>query len=233
MTNRKRGARSGVPAALRLAGRRAALVVRAVFGAGAAGGVGLALLDVFLGALGHRGAGAGDVADEVAATLEELPAVGDQVLVEFAKLIQATVRQVDAIYRWGGEEFLIVCPETPPELVSNLTERILDGVRRHRFPTQRTMTVSAGIANLGAGDTMTSLLQRADEALYQAKTTGRDRVCLAPDVSPRDAVDSGDPSGLVQLVWRPAYACGNEVIDRERASGLVRARQHAARGDAR
>lgn len=141
--------------------------------------------------------------------------VGDQVLVEFAKLIQATVRQVDAIYRWGGEEFLIVCPETPPELVSNLTERILDGVRRHRFPTQRTMTVSAGIANLGAGDTMTSLLQRADEALYQAKTTGRDRVCLAPDVSPRDAVDSGDPSGLVQLVWRPAYACGNEVIDRE------------------
>lgn len=141
--------------------------------------------------------------------------VGDQVLVEFAKLIQATVRQVDAIYRWGGEEFLIVCPETPPELVSNLTERVLDGVRRHRFPTQRTMTVSAGIANLGAGDTMASLLQRADEALYQAKTTGRDRICLAPDVLPRDAVDSGDPSGLVQLVWRPAYACGNEVIDRE------------------
>lgn len=141
--------------------------------------------------------------------------VGDQVLVEFAKLIQATVRQVDAIYRWGGEEFLIVCLETPPDLVSNLTERVLDGVRRHRFPTQRTMTVSAGIANLGAGDTMTSLLQRADEALYQAKTTGRDRICLAPDVLPRNAVDSGDPSGLVQLVWRPAYACGHEVIDRE------------------
>ncbi len=149
--------------------------------------------------------------------------VGDQVLVEFAKLIQATVRQVDAIYRWGGEEFLIVCPETPPELVSNLTERILDGVRRHRFPTQRTMTVSAGIANLGAGDTMTSLLQRADEALYQAKTAGRDRICLAPDVSPRDAAESGDPSGLVQLVWRPAYACGNEVIDREHRELFVHA----------
>ena len=141
--------------------------------------------------------------------------VGDQVLVEFAKLIQATVRQVDAIYRWGGEEFLIVCPETPPELVSNLTERVLDGVRQHRFPTLRTMTVSAGIANLGASDTMTSLLQRADEALYQAKTAGRDRICLAPDVSPRDATETGDPSGLVQLVWRPAYACGNEVNDRE------------------
>lgn len=149
--------------------------------------------------------------------------VGDQVLVEFAKLIQATVRQVDAIYRWGGEEFLIVCPETPPELVSNLTERVLDGVRRHRFPMQRTMTVSAGIANLGAGDTMTSLLQRADEALYQAKTAGRDRICLAPDVSPRDAAESGDPSGLVQLVWRPAYACGNEVIDREHRELFVHA----------
>ena len=149
--------------------------------------------------------------------------VGDQVLVEFAKLIQATVRQIDAIYRWGGEEFLIVCPETPPELVSNLTERVLDGVRRHRFPMQRTMTVSAGIANLGAGDTMTSLLQRADEALYQAKTAGRDRICLAPDVSPRDAAESGDPSGLVQLVWRPAYACGNEVIDREHRELFVHA----------
>lgn len=149
--------------------------------------------------------------------------VGDQVLVEFANLIRATVRQVDAIYRWGGEEFLIVCPETPPEQVRNLTERILDGVRGHRFPTQQTMTVSAGIANLGAGDTMTSLLQRADEALYQAKTAGRDRICLAPDVSPRDAAESGDPSGLVQLVWRPAYACGNEVIDREHRELFVHA----------
>ena len=149
--------------------------------------------------------------------------VGDQVLVEFANLIRATVRQVDAIYRWGGEEFLIVCPETPPEQVRNLTERILDGVRGHRFPTQQTMTVSAGIANLGAGDTMTSLLQRADEALYQAKTAGRDRICLAPDVSPRDAAETGDQSGLVQLVWRPAYACGNEVIDREHRELFVHA----------
>lgn len=144
--------------------------------------------------------------------------VGDQVLVEFANLIRATVRQVDAIYRWGGEEFLIVCPETPPELVRNITERILDGVRKHRFPTQRTMTVSAGVANLGAADTMTSLLQRADEALYQAKATGRDRIHVAPDVLPPYGAEPNDQSGItgvVQLVWHPSYACGNEVIDRQ------------------
>ena len=144
--------------------------------------------------------------------------VGDKVLVEFANLIRATVRQVDAIYRWGGEEFLIICPETPPEQVRNLTERILDGVRRYHFPTRRTMTVSAGVAHLGVGDTMTSLLQRADEALYQAKTTGRDRICLAPDVLSPNAKEPSDQSGvagLVQLVWRPDYACGNEAIDQQ------------------
>lgn len=152
--------------------------------------------------------------------------VGDQVLVEFANLIRAAVRQVDAIYRWGGEEFLIVCPETPPELVRNLTERILDGLRKHRFPTQRTMTVSAGVANLGAADTMTSLLQRADEALYQAKTTGRDRIHVAPDVLPPYGAEPDDQSGItgvVQLVWHPSYACGNEVIDRQHRALFVHA----------
>ena len=84
-------------------------------------------------------------------------------------------------------------------------------VYRHPFPGP-----GLGVRILGeVKRESASLLQRADEALYQAKTAGRDRICLAPDVSPRDAVDSGDPSGLVQLVWRPAYACGNEVIDRE------------------
>lgn len=140
---------------------------------------------------------------------------GDKVLVEFANLVRATVRQVDAIYRWGGEEFLIICPETPPDQVRNLTERILDGVRKHRFPTPRPMTVSAGIANLSAGDTMTSLTQRADEALYQAKTAGRDRIHVAPDLTAPQEAENMGRTGLVQLIWRPAYACGNEVIDRQ------------------
>jgi len=105
--------------------------------------------------------------------------VGDKVLVEFSALLRATTRQVDAVYRWGGEEFLIICPETLPDQVRHLTERILECVRNYSFPTQRPMSVSAGIANLISGDSMDSLTQRADEALYQAKAAGRDRIHVA------------------------------------------------------
>ena len=155
--------------------------------------------------------------------------VGDKVLVEFANLIRAAARQVDSIYRWGGEEFLIICPETQPDQVQHLAERILEGVRKHHFPTHRPMTVSAGIANLMAGDTMTSLTQRADEALYHAKAAGRDRIHVAPDRPTSEAVESTSGKGLVQLIWSPAYACGNAIIDRqhqdlfERANDLLAA----------
>lgn len=149
--------------------------------------------------------------------------VGDQVLVEFAQLIRATARQVDAVYRWGGEEFLIICPETPPDQVRNLTERILDSVREHRFPTGQAMTVSAGIANLASGDTVTSLTQRADEALYHAKAAGRDRIHVAADWSPAGAAESEGGQAPVQLIWRPAYASGNAVIDGQHQALFVHA----------
>lgn len=141
--------------------------------------------------------------------------VGDQVLVEFANLIRDTARQVDAVYRWGGEEFLIICHETLPTQVRNLTERILERVRSHRFPTQRTMTVSAGIATLAADDTMATLTQRADEALYRAKAAGRDRINVAQDPSAPGVADSADKTAFVHLVWHDAYACGNPLIDRQ------------------
>lgn len=107
--------------------------------------------------------------------------IGDQVLVEFATVLKDTIRQVDRVYRWGGEEFLLVCPETSSEQAKQLAQRILDSVRQHRFPTQKSMTVSAGVVALNANDTMNTLTQRADEALYQAKETGRDRVCVATE----------------------------------------------------
>ena len=139
--------------------------------------------------------------------------VGDQVLIESASIIRKTVRQVDGIYRWGGEEFLIVCPETPPGQVWNLTKRILDGVRTHRFATGKPTTVSAGIANMGTGDTLSTLIQRADEALYCAKAAGRDCIHIAPDPSPHPIDAVTQPQSVVQLVWHDAYACGHPVID--------------------
>ena len=141
--------------------------------------------------------------------------MGDQVLVEFATLIKATTRQADAVYRWGGEEFLIVCHETPPDQVRQLGERLLASVRRHTFPTRKPMTVSAGMATLGPEDTMNSLTQRADEALYQAKESGRDQMCVAPEPSIQKNAEGAHEPGFVQLIWKSAYECGNPLIDQQ------------------
>ena len=115
--------------------------------------------------------------------------MGDKVLVAFARLLQSGARQVDTVCRWGGEEFLIICHETPPDQALELAERLLQVVRQHSFPCGRPVTASAGVACAVDGDTVLSLEARADAALYQAKTTGRDRVCLA------QGAPAGVPSG--------------------------------------
>ena len=102
--------------------------------------------------------------------------IGDQVLMIFAKIVQKTCRSIDLAGRWGGEEFLILCPETSLEQAHILAERLCDEVRNADFPTRRQQTVSAGVAELHDDDTLESLLHRADTALYQSKHDGRNRV---------------------------------------------------------
>lgn len=104
--------------------------------------------------------------------------MGDKVLVDFARLLRGGLRSVDTVCRWGGEEFLLICHETPLEQAAQLAERLLQQVREHRFPCQRALTASAGVATAIPGDTVARLVQRADEALYAAKHSGRDRVRL-------------------------------------------------------
>ncbi|PJI97319.1 periplasmic/7TM domain sensor diguanylate cyclase [Acidovorax sp. 69] len=109
--------------------------------------------------------------------------MGDKVLVELARVIQATVRQVDTVCRWGGEEFVVVCHETTGEQAAQQAERLLQCVRQHAFAHGQPVTISAGVATVRSGDSVETLLARADGALYQAKTTGRDRVCDEPPQS--------------------------------------------------
>ncbi|MDQ2104951.1 diguanylate cyclase [Azospirillum isscasi] len=125
---------------------------------------------------------------------------GDRVLVAFAGLLKETTRQLDTVGRWGGEEFLILCPETNAGQAHLLAERICDAVRSHAFETGWRHTVSAGVAEWRAGETLDSLLQRADEALYRAKRDGRDRAC-------GDGGDSGDSGD-----GGDGAACTNRLI---------------------
>ena len=105
--------------------------------------------------------------------------VGDKVLKALAKAARATVRASDMVGRWGGEEFLVLCPETDAASALVLAERLRLAVRGERFETGTVQTVSLGVAAFAPGDTVDSLLIRADDALYKAKNAGRDRAMAA------------------------------------------------------
>lgn len=105
---------------------------------------------------------------------------GDRVIREVARVLVETVRQVDKVGRYGGEEFLLVLPDTDLGGARTLAERIRTLVAELRFePEDHRATVSIGLAQWDpAMDSWESLISQADEALYTAKEGGRNRVCL-------------------------------------------------------
>jgi len=117
---------------------------------------------------------------------------GDRVIQQFAQVLSGLVRSGDYMARWGGEEFLVVCRDSDAAQARQLAERLLQRVREHAFPGPRQLTASAGVAVLRAGDDVASLVQRADEALYDAKHAGRDRVgpCQGACAAPGERVES-------------------------------------------
>lgn len=111
---------------------------------------------------------------------------GDQVLVAVAERLRQNSRAGDLLARWGGEEFLLLLPETTLAQALALGERIRAEVaeRPTRYQQQDIRTsVSLGVAELRAEQGLSTLIQAADAALYQAKNSGRDRVCAAQDVT--------------------------------------------------
>ena len=102
--------------------------------------------------------------------------VGDQVLKMTAKTMRNAFRKNDFLGRWGGEEFLIVCPDTSLDHARVLAERIRLGINQHGFATGARHSASFGVAQWQEAETVDALLARADAALYRAKDLGRDRV---------------------------------------------------------
>ena len=103
-------------------------------------------------------------------------ATGDRVLIELTRLIRENMRGADIFARWGGEEFIIMTPETSAEAAAQLAEKL-----RLLFETFRTeglpvFSVSFGVAGFVKGDDLETLFAKADQALYRAKEAGRNRV---------------------------------------------------------
>ncbi|MGL4243282.1 MAG: PleD family two-component system response regulator [Beijerinckiaceae bacterium] len=110
---------------------------------------------------------------------------GDEVLAEFAKRIKASIRGIDMACRSGGEEFVVLLPETDPEIAAKVAERIRNKVEKHPFGIEGgkrvlNVTVSIGVAGFTHGHTTAdAMMKRADDALYRAKREGRNRVIAA------------------------------------------------------
>lgn len=104
--------------------------------------------------------------------------IGDTVLIQIARISEESIRSYDVIGRWGGEEFLILCPQSNQEVAYQVAQRIRENIKNAQFPTKKIHTVSIGVATMNQEDTPHTLVSRADNALYRAKNEGRDRVAL-------------------------------------------------------
>ena len=105
--------------------------------------------------------------------------VGDEVLVNLTKLIQGKIRNTDALVRWGGEEFVVLCGDTPIQNAQFLAEKLRIAIENTVLIKQQQVTCSFGIAEMIPDEDPKRLFERADKALYASKEGGRNRVTSA------------------------------------------------------
>ena len=115
--------------------------------------------------------------------------IGDLVLIKLAEVCRQTLRDVDIIGRVGGEEFVILLPETDLAKATEVAERLKESIAKSKVPLESGLplyfTVSIGVTSLvSRDDNLDVLLNLADKALYQAKEQGRNRVCVAKQQMP-------------------------------------------------
>lgn len=104
---------------------------------------------------------------------------GDSVLANLADILRQRTRQADIVARIGGEEFALLLPDTSASAAQQLAQELLESIERTPIPTVGHITVSAGVSSLRseeASDDLHSMIKRSDEALYEAKHAGRNRV---------------------------------------------------------
>jgi two-component system cell cycle response regulator len=101
---------------------------------------------------------------------------GDVVLQEIARLAEQHIRKIDIFARYGGEEFCILMPETDISGAVNLAEKLRQIIEGYEFPQAKHITASLGVSEYSRGEDVYDFIKRADDALYNAKKKGRNRV---------------------------------------------------------
>jgi len=102
--------------------------------------------------------------------------VGDEALKSFAHLISNNIRNIDIFARWGGEEFVLLLPDTDIQTAAIIAEKLRLRIENHYFTQVGRMTASFGVSEYIEGDNEASFIKRADDALYKAKENGRNRI---------------------------------------------------------
>ncbi|REJ94918.1 MAG: diguanylate cyclase, partial [Planctomycetota bacterium] len=128
-------------------------------------------------------------------------AVGDRVLVNLVRLLEDELYSDETIGRYGGEEFIAVCPDTGLEQAVKRADRVRRAIQNARLADEITspVTASLGVAQVVEGDTIESLVKRADQALYDAKRSGRNRTCYREPDDPNAKSKDADAAAGAQL----------------------------------
>jgi diguanylate cyclase (GGDEF)-like protein len=107
---------------------------------------------------------------------------GDKVLVRFSQIIKSCLRTNDSAYRYGGEEFTVILPETAGEEASTVAQRIRAALEAEPFSPEDgekvTVTISIGVTEYHAKEELSTFIQRADQAMYCSKRSGRNKVSM-------------------------------------------------------
>ena len=115
--------------------------------------------------------------------------IGDQVLVDLTRMLQSETYSSEVIGRYGGEEFVILCPDTDLDSAVRRAERLRHAIVKSSIGgiTSLNVTSSFGVSTARLGDTVHTLLERADVCLYRAKETGRNRTCWETEIVDTEA----------------------------------------------
>ena len=141
-------------------------------------------------------------------------AVGDYVLVELVRCIRSDIRRADTVTRWGGEEFIVLAPDTALREAEQLAQKLCARVAEAQLSSARPVTISVGVAEYHCGEGFEHWLARADRAMYRAKDSGRNRVVADP-YSAFAGDGTRQACSPVELVWRESYRSGNDRVDRQ------------------
>ena len=131
---------------------------------------------------------------------------GDEVLKRTAGIIKGMIREPDNLFRWGGEEFIILAPHTSLAGAVALAEKVRSSICADPFPVVGTVSASFGVAEWRQCDSREQWFKQVDHALYRAKNAGRNRVVSfgASDMM---------PIAFVRMEWQTAWESGNVLID--------------------